>query len=569
MVLNLHRYVLLLLILFVNGTNNAYCLNTAVPTGDSISKSYKTDNTKKVSADSIKDVVQYVNENHLQMPNIKMIIGIILICAIVLAFLMIRLIRQKDKNEFNKFVSDTLYFFLILFACTFSILIGFATIEYFYHYSYTLSYKNNRATNDSSQEILSFVELLLTFLALGLAGFSGLLAAVGWIFRKKLEKIDDLEQIEKEVQSSLNASYGNIIVTADVALINLPKITFTQQIPSELLDTLKILNKLFKDHGKKLSFIKAFEDSHNGHRIHYARAIYLLGTRTSSSQLGSLDRDKEDNDTVISLLQKASETQDILLKRDVLIRLFQTYRELDTEDSFIKARETLDEIKKNLDDSEIIDILINWGQIILLSQTALKENNSIKKQNLYKESLIYANNLYTFIEKYETVWEDLGCGVSVIYYCAKSYWSFLFGCTEITEELKNQILSRFWRVTKLGIELFEKEINKGLITDKFISAIYHASYAYLLISYNNFPTTVAKNQTKIKTKIKNELNKVNKQIDFLLKDQAYSQNSGAKLIYSDHLERLSSLKDFQKYIHDLENFFKRKENIEAFYKGTN
>ena len=416
---------------------------------------------------------------------------------------------------------------------------------------------------------------------------------------KKLEdEAETLENIDRKLAR-------NVILTADIALMNLPDISFTQQIPLSMLKALQILNGTFEDtpgssEGHRLW--KLLRDSEHGAKILYARALYLIGTR---GYVPSGQDDVDSSINPISLLEEArnlSEESDPLLYRQILIRLCQAHRQAG---AFARAEKNIEELRKAGLQDPYARILSRWGEAVNELQKGLRimpkshGDDRGKAEKLRQDRLdcfMNARRIMKGVSKEVFGWR-IGKGkgrpeyyhlvrsASLAYYTAKATWAVRMCLPRIKTEYEREAKASGISSDELNDELYEFlnwaarllcESLDEVIGDPLIATIYNYCLASVLIVIrcakvrDGFPSKREWFEEEIRTstywneRLHNCLSSVEASVNFL-KTMSMKCPLTAK-IYCEGTERIDSLDMFQEDVKLLQETVKKPTVLFEFYR---
>lgn len=458
-----------------------------------------------------------------------------------------------------------------------------------------------------SENILSVVAIVLALAAIGGASFAHLLRRN---VDEKLElfekRIADAETISRalgerssDVERALDSSRQNVILCADLALTTLPAATFSQQLSLENLQTLRKLDETFDERftrgGRKLW--EQLRKVENGARIRYARALYKLGRKGHEpSEIGTSDlldspadelKDPEKDQTVLGLLSRAKkladEGPDVALCRDIRVRLFQAYRQLDN--CIIKKAVALIEGINDLDEDEQI-ILEHWATMVAYLQGGFAEKSRNTRISHFRESADAASNLLAKVPAFFAFSKDdkesdnrgpvaideneagqLDWAAAVYYYWTKSVWALDFALKQPKDDvLLNNCQKDFRAIANAAVRSLQRGLRR--VRDPYTRATYNASLAYLGIAmlYNNAVPPAHKMK---KRDIEEYLRRADAHYTYG-NQRIVREFKGDRIpIYSDHREQLVEPKLFRSFLRDLRLFLKKKEWLLQFYEdGT-
>jgi hypothetical protein len=314
-------------------------------------------------------------------------------------------------------------------------------------------------------------------------------------------------EAEKAIQVStanLTASYSNIILTADLALTNLPDFTYTQQIPIKILHDLRILERTFVGPSGGRIWSELVETG-NEDRIRYAMGLYYLGmnaTPEAGDDAGPIAQGNKYSTSAVEHLVRASKTSDSdLLKRNILIRLFQAYRQ---KSMYKKAEQVLDDLRrfdqqrsKNYDPQA--NILARWGSALLDLQQGLEDQGLDSRRTLFASAATKMMNVFEDVFGWGSElpqappnnrFYSSRRNSNLAFYTAKALWAFR--CTFGRDPKhfsydkdrylgieRDLFIHRLDEALDVALCLFDYERNQ-YIPDPFIAAIYNFCVALVL-----------------------------------------------------------------------------------------
>lgn len=502
---------------------------------------------------------------------------LILILLIIVLGVVIRHLKEKYA-----------FFFIIVPACLLTAFFGLIASQVFFGIPANSVIIGK--TGDPAH-ILSLAEVIFGFFSLLLAIVSILGVSLGWWLNRRTNDAIDAANKAKDAMESLKIANYNFILSANMALMHLPSFTYTQQIPLDFLGSLQILNNIFEEQDKQGHLWKALSDSNDGARISYARALFLLGT-TNRSRIGefvpghmsSFDDKSGRPLTILELLyeanRRASGRSASSLHRDVLVRLFQAWRQ---KESYEEAEKILNNLRTILEDGCTNDrVLADWGQCVLYLQWGENTLNLNERQKRFLAAAMVADKVYEKIEvKKAKPGKDifLKVNTSIYYYLAKAYWSLRFTMPNKLEEsdlpsdlsLNHKMITDWWgrfnNLFKKADEVLEKEYDRVQMDDEFTAAIYKATRAYLSIAARNWTDNMIKEKPPGKQHIRNLIQSAEYHLDegdrrarnFL------GYNSQIK-IYCDLRERFEMVENFKKYLGFLRHWVNNDGSIYNYYQ---
>lgn len=352
--------------------------------------------------------------------------------------------------------------------------------------------------------------------------------------------------------------------------MNLPRITFTQQLQFYLLHNLGILHNIFDSPESSDLLWPSLSDSSNGSRIRYALALYLLGVNANRDDIIGKPEDHPDKITVLNLLLRAAndakKARAIILGGDIQIRLFQTYRQL-SNPLFNEAIKALEELKSM---PVLGEVIYYWGSIILHLQLGLrmKQSDLDGARREFGLAIITAEKLIDKLfdnRDYKKAYGEIGG--SILYYCAKAYWSYRFSIP-VSQEVNNDY-EKYGKEFLLFANEANNQIDRGIemgFDDDYIAAIYYSIKAYLLIAMKNYPNIEINENDYDFNNIKNMIGYAR---SYLVSGSLLSSREfGSPLpIYNEHSERLDTVDKFKEYLDCLEKLSDDNMQIWKFYGG--
>jgi hypothetical protein len=500
---------------------------------------------------------------------LPLLFGIILVAFAVL-YVIVPLVLRFKSPEYPEWIHKFSHGVFTGVAFTISGIIALIAIDEISVLNFVHATIQQQVTErDEPHLVFELAEVMFGFFGLVLAGVTAVGGVFAWWLRQKvLDATAKADEVKKEVDNTLARANYNFILSADIALMRMPEITFSQQIPMSLLKTLRTLHNVFDIQDREQQLWKALVDSQNGARIRYARALYLLGTASNEEM-----QSKKDTVTALTLLTDASnniKSTDRALGRDILIRLFQAQRQgLKFED----AARTLETLKKR--PGEDIQILCYLGKIILSLQQGLNCSDQKQRQLHFKIAMENANILVEvhLFRNGSYIGQELH-GPSSLYYCAKAYWSYRFMFPKHLEanelpvsiELWNACRNNFDRVAAQANELFTKQMGKG-IDDNLTSMIYQAANAYLVIARKQYPDTLDP-EPGLMRETQQFLNSAPDQLRLVAEEAKLEFGDDSEVrVYNDHTECLDRVQSFEGYVGRLRTFLDDSDEIWNFYGG--
>lgn len=486
--------------------------------------------------------------------------------------------RLRDYREW--LLSFTHIFFSGI-ALLLTVFVAMVALQYV-----TTSYEMNSAsvvglppgqTVTQIDRVLQLAEVMFGFFGLILSLFTVVGAIFAWWLRKSVEmtidetkalrkKLDgDAGVIREELQENLRFAKSSALLAADIALTQIPDVTFSQQIPAELIGSFRALERIWENP-------KYWEDivnSENGVRIRYARALFLMGTtdwvRAPNPTAGDSRTD------VVSLLTDARDRAiDTSLQRNIRVRLFQALRQARRLD---EAQKVLGELQGLSDRDRIV---FRWGTIVLNLQKGLEVRDMLDRREYFQKAVDAAESLHGTpgVSSRDTA--------AVNYYRAKAYWSYRFswGRNPVQSTLPPEKWTlygkRFDEAAKKASDELESAISSG-ISDDLTKAIYLVSKAYLVVAWAAYPeatevggasgaATGAADARALKAN--GHSRSRHTPADLLAEAKRLLQAPSKDPIYNDHSERLESIDEFRRYQREVERFASDPEELWAFYQTT-
>lgn len=411
--------------------------------------------------------------------------------------------------------------------------------------------------------VLAVVFAILALLATGLLGL-GL-----WTYRRMNRDLSKM----REYQTKLN---NTLIVTSDLALNALPQVTFTQQIPGDIMDPIGIIDDIFEgEHGHSLW--KSISTQPRVARLAYARAIYRFGLKPLAP--GNLIGGRGGNESVLSLLNSALEGAEarsrdpVSLQRDILVRKCQTLRQAEQFDAALAVSKEIGRLGRQYEDSSA-EYLEAWCRALTYMQRAMREDEIHRRH----ESFAYAKDIFVkrFIALFETSplppkslrgldvlefyrqrWPRVELR-SMAYYTAKSIW-----CHHFTDDatLDGFDAQRLRRAIDLSL-LFYKEALMKTQLDPSVRCSYHMCVAFLIaVRREVLPEDARLEESSVAfpdlATEEGLLAHARKNIEDCRKQHnelhASQRLGGSQYIYVEHAERIDTLKSFERDIDLIES----------------
>lgn len=437
------------------------------------------------------------------------------------------------------------------------------------------------STAMSAEAAIGYSNLIIALGAILITIIFGFFAIAGITvlghYRKHKKQLAKINYEIESCKALKNATYYNTIAAADIALTQLPEITYTQQIPSQLHDIIQILEKTFTI-GNSKELWKQIISLEDGARIQLARGLYYMAKHGRSKEKMEHTIPPGD-ETIIELLIKAKHkcqyNSNPSLEKVICLRLAQAYRQVK---SYNDAINTLTPLAAKKNSSAILGLAIIELQQGLSSK---ERKQRIEYFCCAKDRLIpvfegifgWSNNQPTQIDLSIAKERDS----SIAYYTAKSMWAWYFAHEKSdSQSINNQtFLNQFRCAIVTALSAFYR-IHKGEIHDLYINAIYHLCVAYILTTIHvckvidnkivellNTPhLTVAKDKQYIHKCLDISENNINELAD--------SQSNGSQTlsIYVEGTERLDSFSAFRGDITLLRTAMSDPDAMFRFYGGS-
>ena len=380
-----------------------------------------------------------------------------------------------------------------------------------------------------AEQIMQLAEVMFGFFGLVLAAISAAVGAGFWWAKRRLSdaltKMDQIEELRDTVQQ-------NCLISADLALLTLPEILYTHQIPEDLTHVLQSLDDIL---AAEPSLWEKLEETPNGARICYARGLYHLAAHPKS---------RDAVEYLTKALRKAEKGHgSVRLRRGILVRLVQAYRQLNR---FKEARRTLDQLEKyaeQLKDNGKTRLICRWEEAIYYLQQGLlvQKNGKDERVKHLAESARLMQSIYNEARDGQDTLPWLHCGLptpNLAYYTAKSHWSLVLALDKGLHGVEEHGFSKEVFENTLihslneGIRLFEKVANSESQGDPYVDAIYNFCCAFMKLIKNNLYGNGLKSEPTFATEMQNHLRSVNRLFNSVDKQEQY--------IYSESTERLES-----------------------------
>mgnify|MGYP001440524568 CR=1 FL=1 len=346
-----------------------------------------------------------------------------------------------------------------------------------------------------TNSILSLTSIVLAAVGLVMVMFFGLLAFTGFSainlarsYRKKLQELEDRDALRVvelgKMDRLASVSLHNLIISADFALAQLPEITFTQQLPLQLLRKIRALDRALSNAGVEMwARLPATE---NGARIQYAIALYHFGQAAHSADLVRTPVGPGDEriEAILTLVLSACRGQRSL-ERSVRLRLSQVHRQLGDFDS--AARVLSDGLEGTDPQTES---MARWGLAVLYLQQGLTLPALDDRRSAFWVAWSHARDLFAsafgWASSYDPPLFDIRLrSANVAYYAAKSIWAWR--CTFPRSECPSpETVAEMRRASEMALLLFDR-VRREFPEDPFISAIYDFCVAYILVAIKSIP----------------------------------------------------------------------------------
>jgi len=398
------------------------------------------------------------------------------------------------------------------------------------------------------------------------------------------------------MENTIDAAIHNIILSADLALMNLPDITFTQQVPTNLLQSLAVLESTFTSREAGSEIWEKLGNMENGARIRYARGLYHFGKDPLNVEKYKIkltgDSSSEVKETsVIDLFEEAREKNDktgknLWLKRNILVRLCQAYRQIS---NFDKARKTLKDLEDlDQDDGDPLAwILAQWGYAVIDLQEGLKKGLDLSnRQKKFSEAHLKMEGVFKDVFGWRSEggqgkgrFYQVRKSASIAYYTAKAMWSLRCTYERDITTFKDIFPNSKKFIEKLedaldhSVYLLEERIDAG-IECSLASAIYHACLAFTLTvkkciaEIEDYPRS--RNRSDEQKYEKPDATRWDKCLENCLKvadeQRTLLEKLGTSAIYCEGTEKLDNLSMFAKDLDLLSKAQKNPEVLFNFYK---
>lgn len=514
-------------------------------------------------------------------------------------------VYQRNKQAIN----DLILAFSTMTAILVAVTICFVSI-----YAAWLILQQNPSENAEPQTVLTLSGIMFAFFGLILAGATGLGGAGAYWLKRKVSLVEISEEnLRKEaiaaeqrnnesmrtLQRKVEIANSSFIISADIALINLPPITFSQQIPLDMLQVLRTLHTSFKHMDITGEVWKSLIESDNGARICYARALYLLGTEGCSTDiLGNIRSIAGDSKSSLSKNEPPAEKVDptsvtileLLLRADAVpqeglltplhqeirIRLFQVYRQLASQcthqwertKALKAAKNVLDRIGRDaMPDSKI---LVGWGNIVLSLQEGFSVEGRSERIKQFGEAVEAARNIMKDADSESMRIEGR---TAVLFYCVKAFWALRFALGKdidfpkaktdygYTEEMLTDHKKNFDKAVGMVEAALNWELDEK-IRDPYTRTIYHAGLANLYLASNKYP--------KPRHFIEDE--RIASHIESARKNLRFGAVKGravlgiTPLIYNDHTESFGDENSYKRdFLDVLSDFQAGKKEMFEYY----
>ena len=306
---------------------------------------------------------------------------------------------------------------------------------------------------------------------------------------------DVLDTLKKEFDSLRKIAAERAVALTSLTLSNLPKVTFTQQIPISFIRTIGyvIPRPLGEAPGDVSSFIKIAPASDDVILKDVAPDLQgwlLYGVAVRNLALNAEDRIalREAEGSVLDMLEKAFQAfaGDPLTQRDIMLRRAQALRQLE---EFDQAGETLRSALNAFSKDKHSNILVSWAQSVLGIQEALNrysQHDAAFSQNIessynilydqFKDlfGLTQAQGARRNVSEYDDRY-SLG---SVAYYFAKISWICMNAQGNGT--ISRNIVSSNTLHEALDVAFDQYERKRLVVDDLTVLAIYNFCVAFII-----------------------------------------------------------------------------------------
>ena len=291
-----------------------------------------------------------------------------------------------------------------------------------------------------------------------------------------------------------------LIVGTDLALLDLPDITYTHQIPIAVVRTLRFVEQIFTEHDSKEVLWRTLRRSRNGARICYARALCRLALYPD-------DRDRIVGATphvglaAISLLEHAYQRSeaDVELGRDVLIRLLQAHRQINDYEG---ARRIANRLARHgqMNSDQDADVYSKWGNALANLQQGLSSKHPAR-------ITCFLNAAEQMEDAYDCVigWKKVDGSrarthfsprtpANLAYYTAKAFWATRCAFPRDPGEFINRLgedqakrhVAHLRESIDWALALFFQE-RQRYGADPFVATIYNYCVALILVVRKSLP----------------------------------------------------------------------------------
>lgn len=403
-------------------------------------------------------------------------------------------------------------------------------------------------------------------------------------------RVQSLQESIKKTLFTLNEQSEKnshlIFAISNLAIANLPKITFTQQIPSMVVESIGIIDQIFvgSSGDEFWRFISKFPSRATFARLAYLRAVYRLATRSDAR-----DTLLEGSQSVVKLLDLASTTTSpstlpMDLFGDILVRKCQALRQAGRPEDLDAAENVAKILIMTSWRSRYGEVQLwgPWCLALVHLQRASIEARKIERARRFQAAADVLQPLYeqAFGSKPKIAIlrrNELG---SFAYYTAKALWSMRMSSPAVFAEASrtsNDIGVQLRRSIIVSMGLLETARLRPQ-TDPCIDAIYHFCVALVIAVALELPEThdscVAdrpevfekfNTQEKLRTHAFQCLGEA----DEIAKEIATGPSAGgSNYIYCERTERLDTISRFVEDIHWVRNALETERTIplSVFYE---
>ncbi|MGF6637044.1 hypothetical protein [Paraburkholderia sp. MM6662-R1] len=374
------------------------------------------------------------------------------------------------------------------------------------------------AASAAIAEISGRVEFWITAVLSALTVLLAVLAIVGTFAAVKIfelnrqykDKFDDL--IEQHRRTS-----HLVIATSILAFSTIPKITFTQQIPSVVIEYLRAVDGIFSGpSGEKFWEAISQSEKQTIAKLAYSRALYWLGTKANSRSAligysGQVDglsdlakvlvgKIRQPSRSTVELLDIAIQAceppnQADLFMGDLLVRKWQTLRQAGRLTDLDRAFNVTIELNERYRTSHLgrLNLWSPWCETIVYLQRATLVGTSMERAELYKKAVEVLRPCY-LKSKSELPGLSNASGDemnSIEYYMAKSLWSLKLCSPRIFDALAQgeaKIGNLLKTSIKESFKLFEMS-RSHTQADPCICAIYNFCASLIIAVAIELPET--------------------------------------------------------------------------------